>query len=81
MPPPKQKPTTPILPVQSGRSFSHFAEARKSSQHLLPVYLSKDLRAFFVIARITADAGQAIGSEGHETRRAQAPRYILDVRI
>ena len=31
MPPPKQKPTTPILPVQSGRAFSQRAAAMKSS--------------------------------------------------
>ena len=29
--PPKQNPTTPILPVQSGRAFSHRAAATKSS--------------------------------------------------
>ncbi len=31
MPPPKQKPTTPILPVQAGFDFSHAADATKSS--------------------------------------------------
>ena len=31
MPPPKQKPTTPSLPLLSGRAFSHFAAAMKSS--------------------------------------------------
>src|SRR5208283_1453247 len=33
--PPKQKPTTPILPVHSGRAFSQAAEATKSSNILL----------------------------------------------
>ncbi|MGA2792868.1 MAG: hypothetical protein ABSE69_04940 [Roseiarcus sp.] len=31
MPPPKQKPTAPSLPVLSGRDFSHVAAAKKSS--------------------------------------------------
>ncbi len=31
MPPPKQKPIAPSLPLLSGRAFSHFAEATKSS--------------------------------------------------
>src|SRR4029434_10630606 len=30
-PPPKQKPTAPSLPVDSGRDFNHVAAARKSS--------------------------------------------------
>ena len=33
-PPPKQNPTTPILPVESGRSFNHRAAATKSSSIL-----------------------------------------------
>ena len=32
MPPPKQKPTTPILPLQSGRAFSQRAAAMKPPQ-------------------------------------------------
>src|ERR1700737_4095698 len=32
--PPKQKPTTPILPVQSGRDFNQATEAKKSSNIL-----------------------------------------------
>ena len=46
MPPPKQKPTQPILPVQSGRAFSQLAEATKSSNIFGP-FTSRNFAAPF----------------------------------
>ena len=49
--------------------------------HLGASTLPNSCRAFLVVARIAADAGQPVGRERDEIRRAQAPRHILDIRI
>ena len=81
MPPPKQKPTAPSLPVQSGRDFSHVAAAKKSSRILAASICLKSSTAFFVISGIAAGRGQPIGSKRDELGHRQPPRHILYVRI
>ena len=80
-PPPKQKPMAPILPVQSGRDFSHTAAARKSSGILAPSTSLKSCRALFVVARIAADRGQPVRRKGDEIGDRQPPRDVFDIGI
>ena len=76
MPPPKQKPTAPILPVQSGRAFSHFAAATKSSVIFLPSTWRNFTAPFSSSPGIAADRRQAVRRERDEVgeRRGAARR-------
>ncbi len=81
MPPPKQKPTTPILPRAIGPRLQPARGGHEILGHLRPVHFAEGGAALLVVAGIAADAGQSVGSEGDEIGRAQAARHIFDVRI
>jgi hypothetical protein len=80
MPPPKQKPTAPILPFDSGRAFS---QARRDEvlEHLRPVHLAELDGALLVVARVAADRGQPSGAKATKFATAKRARDVFDVRI
>ncbi len=81
MPPPKQKPTTPILPLQSAALLQPVGGGHEILGHLGAIDLAEELPTLLVVARIAADAGQPVGRERHEIGGAQTPRHIFDIRI
>ena len=81
IPPPKQNPTTPILPVQSGRLLSHAAAGDEILADLLLVELGEQLARLVLVARIAAERRQRVGREGHEALERDATSDVLDVRI
>ena len=71
--------------MQSGRAFSHFAAATKSSVIFGRSTLRNESAALLVVARIAADAGQPVGREGDEvavpSRRATSSMYGFSPRF
>jgi hypothetical protein len=79
-PPPKQKPIAPILPFESGRAFSHFAAATKSSNIFGRSPRGTSPRPVSS-SREAADRREAVGRVRDEVRDGEAARDVLDVRI
>src|SRR5262245_39458747 len=80
-PPPKQKPTAPSLPVQSGRDFSHAAAARKSSLILLR---STSVKSFAPFSSSPGYPPADVSPSGANARKfaiGQSSRHIFYVRI
>ena len=81
MPPPKQKPTAPSLPFDSGRAFQPLGGRDEVLRHLWTVDVSECRGALLIVARIAADRGQPVGRKGDEVGDGEAARDVLDVRI
>ena len=81
MPPPKQKPTAPILPVHSGRDLRKSYAANEILVALFRVELGEELRRLFLVARIAAQRRQRVRRERDEVLDRKPARDILDVRI
>ena len=81
MPPPKQKPVTPSLPVLSGRAFSHTAAAYRSSAILARSTLPNSSPPLSSSPGIAAHRRQAVGRERHEVLERETARDVFDVRI
>ena len=81
MPPPKQKPTAPTLPVRFGRAFSQLRGGDEVLGHLRASTCPNMLRRPFLRRRDSRRAGQPVGREGQEAGDAEAARDVLDVRI
>ena len=82
MPPPKQKPVTPSLPVLSGRVLQPHGRgvqvlAPSSARSTLP----NSCAALVVVAGIAADRGEAVGRERHEVLEREPARDVFDVRV
>jgi hypothetical protein len=80
MPPPKQKPTAPSLPLQSACDLRKFA-GHQVLDPLLGVLLGENRARLVLVAGVAADGRQRIRREGDVAHHREAARDVLDVRV